>query len=93
MSFSPKRHKKAKKVEKELKNLIQVLEEGDFPAQKIVSNNPQVLKNLEEDQKGPTDVHKIYGQKWDIANDQLTLNFKKEKLAFRIMSHCFNFSI
>ena len=68
----------AKKVEKELKNLIQILEEGDFPAQKIVANNPQILNSLEEDQKGPTDSHKIYGQKWDLTNDQLTLNLKKE---------------
>ena len=67
----------AKKVEEELNRLIQVLEEGDFPAQKIVSNNPQVLKNLDESQKGPTDGHKIYGQKWNIINDQLKLNFKK----------------
>ena len=70
----------AKKVEEELKILIQILEEGDFPAQKIVSNNPQVLKDLEESKKGPTDDHKIYGQKWDMKNDQLTLNFKKEKI-------------
>ena len=70
----------AKKVEEELKILIQILEEGDFPAQKIVSNNPQVLKDLEESKKGPTDDHKIYGQKWDMKNDQLTLNFKKENI-------------
>ena len=70
----------AKKVAKELKNLIQVLQEGDFPAQKIVSNNMQVLKDLEESQKGPKDVHKIYGQIWNLKKDLITLNFKNQKI-------------
>ena len=69
----------AKKVEKELMNLIQVLKEGDFPAHKIVSNNTQVLKGLEESQKGPTDVNKVYGQLWDLQADQITLNLEKLK--------------
>ena len=69
----------AKKVEKELMNLIQVLKEGDFPAHKIVSNNTQVLKGLDESQKGPTDVNKVYGQLWDLQADQITLNFEKLK--------------
>ena len=70
----------AKKVAKELKNLIQVLQEGDFPAQKIVSNNTHVLKDLDESQKGPKDIHKIYGQIWNLKTDQITLNFKKGKI-------------
>ena len=70
----------AEKVTKELKNLIWVLQEGDFPAQKIVSNNPEVIEDLEESQKGPKDAHKIYGQIWNLKNDFLTLNFKKEKM-------------
>ena len=70
----------AKKVAKELMNLIQVLKEGDFPAQKIVSNNMQVLKDLDESQKGPKDIHKIYGQLWNLKNDQITLNFEKQKV-------------
>ena len=69
-----------KKVAQELKKLVQVLQEGDFPAQKIVSNNTQVLKNVDESQKGPEDAHKIYGQVWNLKNDQITLNFKKEKI-------------
>ena len=66
------------KVQKELKNLIWVLQEGDFPPQKIVANNISILRDLDESQKGPTDVHKIYGQTWDLQNDLLSLNFKKE---------------
>ena len=61
-------------------NLIQVLKEGDFPAQKIVSNNMQVLKDLDESQKGPKDIHKIYGQLGNLKNDQITLNFEKQKV-------------
>ena len=71
--------KDAKIVEKELKNLIWVLQEGDFPAQKIVANNQNILKNLDESLKGPTDFHKIYGQTWNLKEDQLTFHFKKEK--------------
>ena len=70
----------ATKVAEELKKLIWILQEGDFPAQKIVSNNQQVLQALDESQKGPTDVHKIYGQIWNLESDRLTLNFKKEKI-------------
>ena len=70
----------AKTVAKELKNLIQVLQEGDFPAQKIVSNNTQVLKDLDESQKGPEDVHKYMGQIWNLKNDRITLNFKRDKI-------------
>ena len=67
-------------VAKELKNLIWILQEGDFPAQKIVSNNQKILEDLEESQKGPTEIHKIYGQIWNLKSDFLTLNFKKEKI-------------
>ena len=45
-----------------------------------MSNNTQVLKNVDESQKGPEDAHKIYGQVWNLKNDQITLNFKKEKI-------------
>ena len=67
-------------VAKELKNLIWVLQQGDFPAQKIVSNNPKVLEDLEDSQKGPEDCHKVYGQIWNLQHDLLTLNFKKGKM-------------
>ena len=64
-------------VSRELMKLINILQEGDFPAQKIVSNNPQVLKDLNESQRGPTKLHKVYGQIWNLESDILTLNFKK----------------
>ena len=69
-----------KKVAEELKDLIWVLQEGDFPPQKIVANDQEILKDLNESQRGPIDVHKIYGQTWDLQNDLLTLNLKKEKI-------------
>ena len=28
--------------------------------------------------KGPTDIHKVYGQIWNLKSDQLTLNLKKQ---------------
>ena len=66
------------KLSEDLKKLIWVLQEGDFPAQKIVSNNQAILEDLDKTVKGPTDVHKIYGQLWELNEDQLTLNFKKQ---------------
>ena len=68
----------AKRLSEDLKNLIWVLQEGDFPAQKIVSNNQAALKDIDDSLKGPADVHKIYGQIWNLELDQLTLNFKKQ---------------
>ena len=44
------------------KNFIGVLQEGDFPDQKIASNNQAALKDINDSLKGPADVHKIYGQ-------------------------------
>ena len=38
------------KVKQELKNLIWVLQEGDFPPQKIVANNISILRDLDESQ-------------------------------------------
>ena len=66
------------KLSEDLKKLIWVLQEGDFPAQKIVSNNQAIIEDLDETMKGPTDIHKIYGQIWKLNEDQLTLNFKKQ---------------
>ena len=68
----------AKRLSEDLKNLIWVLQEGDFPAQKIVSNNQAALKDIDDSLKGPADVHKIYGQIWNLEMDQLTFNFKKQ---------------
>ena len=67
-----------KKVKNDLHQLIDTLEQGDFPCQKIVSNNKQVLEGLEESMKGPAESCKIYGQEFDLINDRLTFNFKKE---------------
>ena len=66
------------KVLTDLKQLIWVLNQGDFPSQKIVSNSKLVLDGLDEDLKGPTKNTKIYGQHWDLENDKLTFNFKKD---------------
>ena len=65
-------------LSEDLKKLIWVLQEGDFPAHKIVSNNPAALEDIDDSLKGPADVHKIYGQIWDLKSDQLTLNYKKQ---------------
>ena len=66
------------KVSKDLQQLIWVLNQGDFPSQKIVSNSKEVLEALDEKIKGPTDKTKIYGQHWDLMNDNLTFAIKKE---------------
>ena len=66
------------KVKKDLKTLIWTLGEGDFPCQKIVSNNKSILQGLDESMKGPVDHCKIYGQNFDLLNDCLTFNFKKD---------------
>ena len=68
------------KVAEELKKLIWILHEGDFPPQKIVSNHSEILSDIDASQRGPVDVHKIYGQSWDLQDDLLTLNFTKEKM-------------
>ena len=62
----------------QLQQLIWVLNQGDFPSQKIVSNSKEVLDSLDEKLKGPTENTKIYGQNWDLENDKLTFNFKKD---------------
>ena len=68
----------AKQLSEDLKNLIGVLQQGDFPAHKIVSNNSVVLEDIDDALKGPTDIHKVYGQIWNLKSDQLTLNLKKQ---------------
>ena len=68
----------SEKVAQDLKQLIWVLKQGDFPAQKIVSNDEKILDGLDESMKGPTDVTKVYGQTWNLKSDQLTFIFKKE---------------
>ena len=69
----------SEKVAEDLKQLIWVLKEGDFPAQKIVSNDEKILEGLEESVRGPKEVTKIYGQTWNLKEDKLTFIFKKEK--------------
>ena len=54
------------KVKKDLKTLIWTLGEGDFPCQKIVSNNKSILQGLDESIKGPVDHCKIYGQNFTL---------------------------
>ena len=66
-------------VAQDLKQLIWVLQEGDFPAQKIVSNDEKILEGLEETVRGPKEVTKVYGQTWNLKEDKLTFIFKKEK--------------
>ena len=65
-------------VAKDLKELIYVLKQGDFPSHKIISNNPEVLKDIDESLKGPTDMAKIYGQQWNLNKDTLSFNFKNK---------------
>ena len=66
------------KVTEDLLQLIYVLKQGDFPSQKIVSNSPMVINNIEEELRGPSEFSKIYGQNWNIKEDKLTFNFKNE---------------
>ena len=66
------------KLSDDLHHLIWVLNQGDFPSQKIVSNCKLVLDNLEENVKASPESAKIYGQKWDVKNDKLSFNFKKD---------------
>ena len=68
----------SEKVAQDLKQLIWVLKQGDFPAQKIVSNDEKILEGLDESMKGPKDITKVYGQLWNLESDQLTFNFKKQ---------------
>ena len=69
----------SQQVKSDLDELIHVLKEGDFPAQKIVSNDPMILEHLDESIKGPEEVTKIYGQTWNLVKDCLTFIIKKEK--------------
>ena len=68
----------SEKVAQDLKQLIWVLEQGDFPAQKIVSNDEKILDGLDESMRGPKDITKVYGQLWNLETDQLTFNFKRQ---------------
>ena len=69
----------SEKVARDLNQLIWILKEGDFPAQKIVSNDEKILDGLDESVRGPKEVTKVYGQTWNLKTDQLTFIFKKEK--------------
>ena len=67
-----------KTVKKDLGQLIHVLNQGDFPSHKIISNTPEVLTDIEDSLKGPTDMAKIYGQQWNLITDTLSFNFKNK---------------
>ena len=69
----------SKTVTQDLKQLIWVLKQGDFPAQKIVSNDEKILEDLDESVRGPKEITKVYGQTWNLKEDKLTFIFKKEK--------------
>ena len=64
-------------TKKDLNKLIWVLKQGDFPCHKIVSNDSEIINNLDQSLLGPRDETKIYGQVWNLKHDQLTFNFKK----------------
>ena len=64
-------------VRKDLHQLIWVLKQGDFPSQKIVSNDLNILNGLDESVLGPKEITKIYGQIWNLNRDQLTLKVLK----------------
>ena len=67
-----------KTVKKDLGQLIHVLNQGDFPSHKIISNTPEVLTDIEDSLKGPTDMAKIYGQQWNLITDTLSFNLKNK---------------
>ena len=53
---------------------IQSLQEGGFRLTKIVSNEPDVLKNIPiHDIEENSKIVRIFGQKWNLKNDNLIM--------------------